>query len=107
MLDELGVGVFEEEEVVDEWLAGDDAEEVDEALGVGADVAADYISAGGGRREDSEVDVGVRIGGVEEAAEADGVGGSPDLEDTVDADEMVEEATVLVPALAGAGLLQH
>lgn len=86
---------------MDEGLAGDDAEEVDEALGGVAHVAADGVAAGGGV-EDGEVDIGVGVGGVEEAAEGDGVGGVPELEDAVDVDEVVEEAAVLVPALSGA-----
>ena len=86
---------------MDEGLPGDDAEEVDEALGFLADVSANDVAAGG-RVEDGEVDVGVGVGGVEEAAEADGVGGPPELEDAVDVGEVVEEAAVLVPALAGA-----
>ncbi|KAG9441996.1 hypothetical protein H6P81_017850 [Aristolochia fimbriata] len=98
----LVVGVTEEEAVVDEGVAGDDAEEVGEVLGVGADVPADGVAAGGGGVEDGEVDVGVGVGGVEEAAEGDGVGGAPQLEDTVDAKEVVEEAAVLVGALSGA-----
>lgn len=106
MVDELLVGVAEEEVVVDEGLPGDDAEEVDEALGFLADVAANDVAAGG-RVEDGEVDVGVGVGGVEEAAEADGVGDPPELEDAVDVGEVVEEAAVLVPALAGADRAEH
>lgn len=106
MLGELGGGVAEEESIVDEGLARDDAEEVDEALGGGADVGADNVAASGGV-EDGEVDVGVGVGGVEEAAETDGVGGVPQLEDAVSVDEVVEEAAVLVPALSGAHRSEH
>ena len=59
------------------------------------DVAVD------GRVEDGEVDVGVRVSGVEEVTEADGVGCSPKHEDVVDIGKVVEEAIMLVPALAG------
>ncbi|THG13820.1 hypothetical protein TEA_014298 [Camellia sinensis var. sinensis] len=45
--------------------------------------------------EDGEADVGVGVGGVEEAAEGDGVRGCPELENAVDVNEMVEEAAVL------------
>lgn len=100
VFDEFRIGVFEEDVVVDQRLARDDAEEVDEAFGGGADVVADGVAAGGGI-EDGEVDVGVGVGGVEEAAEGDGVGGFPELENAVDIEEVVEEAAVLVPALAG------
>lgn len=99
MFDEFRIRVFEEDVVVDQRLARDDAEEVDEAFGGGADVVADCVAAGGGI-EDGEVDVGVGVGGVEEAAEGDGVGGFPELENAVDIEEVVEEAAVLVPALA-------
>lgn len=102
MVGELGVGgVVEEEVVVDDGLAGDDAEDVDEALRGRADEGADVVARGGGV-EDGEVDVGVGVGGVEEAAEGEGFGGGPEGEDAVDVGEVVEEAAVLVPALAGA-----
>lgn len=106
VLSELGVGVVEEKVVVNERLSRDDAEHVDEPLGGVADVAANDVAAGGGV-EDGEVDVGVGVGGVEEAAEADGVLGVPELEDLVDVDEVVEEAAVLVPALPGSHGAQH
>lgn len=43
---------------------------------------------------------------MEEAAEGDGARGFPEVEDAVDVEEVLEEAAVLVPALAGAGGLQ-
>ncbi|URD73978.1 hypothetical protein MUK42_09799 [Musa troglodytarum] len=102
VLDELVVGVAEEEVVVDEGLARHDAEEVHEALRRVANDAADAVSAGAGV-EDGEVDVGVGVGGVVEAAAGDGIGGAPQLEDAVDVGEVGEEAAVLVIALASAG----
>ena len=39
---------------------------------------------------------------MEEATERDGVWSSPEVEDAVDVDEVVEEGAVFVPALAGA-----
>lgn len=87
---------------MDQGLAGDHAEHVDEPLGLGADVAADVLAAGGGGVEDGEVDVGVGVGGVEEAAEGDGGRGVPEGQDAVDVEEVVEEGAVLVPALVGA-----
>lgn len=74
---------------------------MDQALGRVADVAAHGVAAGG-RIEDGEVDVGVGISGVEEAAKANRVLGFPELENFVDVDKVVEEAAVFVPALAGA-----
>lgn len=101
MFAEFSVGVVEEEVIMDDGLAGNDAEEVDKALGGGPHVATDGVAAGGGVK-DGEIDIGIGVGGVKEAAESDGVGGLPELEDAVDVDEVVEEASVLVPALAGA-----
>nr|GME05115.1 hypothetical protein PanWU01x14_097090 [Ipomoea batatas] len=62
------------EVVVDEGLAGNDAEEVNQALGGVSDVGAYGVAAGGGV-EDGKVDVGVRV---------------------------FEETPVLMPALPGA-----
>uniref|UniRef100_A0A0E0CTF6 DUF834 domain-containing protein n=1 Tax=Oryza meridionalis TaxID=40149 RepID=A0A0E0CTF6_9ORYZ len=104
--DEVLVGVVEEQVVVDELVARDDAEEVDEALGGGADDGAHVVAADVGF-EDGEVDVGVGVGGVVEAAARHGVGGAPEAEDAVDVEEVGEEGAVLVPALAGAGGPQH
>ncbi|OAY75206.1 hypothetical protein ACMD2_06425 [Ananas comosus] len=103
---ELGVGIVEEEVVVDERVARDDAEEVDEALGCGADERGDAGAAGAGV-EDGEVDVGVGVGGVVEAAAGDGVGGAPEREDAVHADEVGEEGAVLVVALPGPRRPEH
>ena len=75
---------------MDKGLPGDDAQHVDKALRFLADVATN-----------DEVDARVGVGGVEEAVEADKVGGSPKLEDAVDVDEVVKEAAMLVPALIG------
>ena len=66
---ELGVGVAEVEVVVHERVARDDAEDVHEPLGGGADDGADAGAADVGL-EDGEVDVGVGVGGVGEAAAA-------------------------------------
>ncbi|CAL5020361.1 unnamed protein product [Urochloa decumbens] len=99
---EVVVRIVEQQVVVDELLARDDAEEVDEALGVVPHDAGD-VGAAGVRLEDGEVDVGVGVGGVVEAAARHGVGRGPEAEDAVDVEEVVEEGAVLVPALAGAG----
>ena len=79
---------------MDELVARDDAEEVDEALGGGADDGAHVVAADVGF-EDGEVDVGVGVGGVVEAAARDGVGGAPEAEDAVDVEEVGEEGAVL------------
>lgn len=47
MLDELFIGVLEEEVVVDQSLPRDDAEEMDQGLGGLPDVSADDFAAGG------------------------------------------------------------
>lgn len=44
VLEKLGIGVVEEEVIVDELLAGHDAEQVNQALGLVADVAADDVA---------------------------------------------------------------
>lgn len=85
---------------MDEGLTGDDTEEVNEPLGRFTHVGANRVAAGG-RIEDGEIDVGVGVGGVEKAAEADGLGGIPELEDAVDVEKVIEEAAVLMPALSG------
>ena len=82
VVDEVLVGVVEEQVVVDELLPGDDAEEVDEALGVRADDGGD-VGAAGVRLEDGEVDVGVGVGGVVEAAARHRIGRAPQAEDPV------------------------
>ena len=56
--------------------------------------------AGGGGVEDGEVDVGVGVCGVKEAAAAYRFVGLPELENSVDVDQMFEETPILVPALA-------
>lgn len=81
-------------------MAGDDAEQVNQPLGRGTDVRADFVAAGGGIK-DGEVNVGVGVGGVEETAERDGGRRFPEGEDAMDVEEVVEEGAVLVPALAG------
>lgn len=101
MFHEFRISILKQQIVVDDWLPGDDAEQVNQALSFVADVGADDVAAGGGI-EDGEVDVGVGVGRVEEAAEGDGGRGLPQVEDAVDVDEVVEEGAVLVPALAGA-----
>ena len=106
MLEEFGIGVSEEQIVVDDALARDDAEEVNQLLGVSTNVASDFVAAGGGV-EDGEVDVRIGIGGVEEATEGDRIGGFPYLEDAVDVEEVIQEAAVLVPALSGADGAKH
>lgn len=107
MLDELLIRVLKEEKVMNEGLPGNDAEEVNQPLCGGADVGANSVAADGRGWEYGEIDVGIGVGRVEEAAEADGVGGLPHLEYAVDAEEVVEEATVLVPALAGTRRAKH
>lgn len=82
-------------------MARNDAEQMDQPLCGLADVCADDVTTSVGV-ENGEVDIGIGIGGVEEAAEADGVGSFPDLENAVDVVEVVQEAAVLVPALPGA-----
>ncbi|KAH0463812.1 hypothetical protein IEQ34_006598 [Dendrobium chrysotoxum] len=77
MIGELCVGVTEEEEIVDDLLAGDDAEEVDEALGRGAERKAEGVARGGAGFEDGEVNIGVGVRGVVEAATGHGEGSSP------------------------------
>ena len=89
-----------------EVVPGDDAEEVDEALGVGADDAP-HLGAAGVGLEDGEVDVGVGVGGVEEAAARHGVGRAPQAEDPVHVLQVRQERAVLVVALAGARRAQH
>lgn len=74
---------------------------MNEPLGSLADVITDSIPAGG-RIEDGEINIGIGVSGVEESAEANGFLCFPELENSVDVDEVVEEAAVLVPALAGA-----
>lgn len=90
---------------MDELLTWNNTEEMDQVFSCVADVAADSVAAGG-RVEDGEVDVGVGVSGVEEAAEGDGIRGFPEFEDAVDVDEVVEEAAVFVPAFAGADGLE-
>nr|GMD32770.1 AAA+ ATPase domain-containing protein [Ipomoea batatas] len=74
VLCDFRIGVLEQEVVVDEGLAGNDAEEMNQALGGVSDVGAYGVAAGGGV-EDGKVDVGVRV---------------------------FEETPVLMPALPGA-----
>lgn len=78
---------------------------MNQALGFLADMFANHFAAGG-RVEDGEVDVGVGVRGVEEAAEGDGSRGLPEAENTIHVEKVVEEAAVLVPALAGTNTLQ-
>ncbi|KAK3003488.1 hypothetical protein RJ639_018819 [Escallonia herrerae] len=84
---------------MNETVPGDNTEQVDQTLGRIAHMAPNSVPAGG-RVEDGKVNVGVRISGVKEATKADRVLRLPELEDAVGVDEVVEEAAVLVPALA-------
>ena len=102
MLPELGIRVPEHQIVVNERVAGHDAEQVDQVFGGGAHVAADRLAVGGGV-EDGEIVIGVGVNGMEEAEKADGIGGVPELEDSVDVEEVVEKGSEAVPAFAGTG----
>lgn len=62
---------------MDDLLAGDDAEEVDEALSGGAEGEAEGGARGGAGFEDGEVNIGVGVGGVVEAATGDRDGSAP------------------------------
>lgn len=95
------VRVVKDEVVMDERLTRHDTKEMDKALGYGANMAANDVAAGGGV-EDGEVDVGVGVGGVEEATKRDGERGVPEVEDAEDVDEVLKEGAVFVPTLAGA-----
>jgi len=58
------------------------------------------------RGEDGQVDVGVGVGRVGEAAQGDDVGAAPELEDVVGVEEVLVEGAVLVPALPGGARLE-
>lgn len=95
-----------EEKVVDEEMTRDDAEEMDETLDGGSEERGESCAGRGGGREYGEVDVGVGVGGVEEAGERErgrGRGRGPEREDAVDGEEVGEEGGVFVPAVGGAG----
>lgn len=81
------VTVIEEKIVVDERLAVDDTEEVHEPLRLGADERRN-VGTGGVWIEDGEIDVGIGVCGVEEAAECDMIRRGPEFEDTVNLDEV-------------------
>ncbi|KAK2966981.1 hypothetical protein RJ640_009665 [Escallonia rubra] len=99
VLNKFRISVAEQKMIMNETLAGYSTEQVDQTLGRITHMAPNSVPAGG-RVEDGKVDVGVRISGVKEATKADRVLRLPELEDAVDVDEVVEEAAVLVPALA-------
>lgn len=101
MFDELGITIVEEKIVMDDRLTWHDAEQVDQALGRATDVSPNDFSARV-RVEDGEVDVRVRVRGVEQSAKTDRVRGFPYLKDAVDVNKVVEEAAVFVLALASA-----
>lgn len=103
--DEVVVRERVEDAVEDELLARDDAEDVHELLGFVTDEATEDAAVDVGR-EDGEIDVGVRVGGVEEAEEGHRVGRAPELEDLVDVEQVLVESPVLVPALARSARLQ-
>jgi hypothetical protein len=91
----------EEQVVVDELLPRDDAEEVDQPLGLGAHDGGDVVAAGAGV-EDGEVHVRVGVGGVVQPAPRHRVRRAPRPQDAVHVQEVRQEGAVLVPALAGA-----
>lgn len=95
------ISVMEQEIVMNQSLTWNDTEEVNQSLGGFADMGTNGFSAGGGI-EDGEIDVGIGVSRMEEATKTDGIGSIPELENTVDIEEVLEEATVLVPTLAGA-----
>lgn len=72
---------------MDKRLTVDDAEKVHEPLRLGADERGN-VGTGGVGIEDGEIDVGVGICGVEEAAECDVIRCGPKFEDTVNLDEV-------------------
>ena len=102
---EVGVCELVEEEVEDELLARDDAEDVHKLLGIVADEAAQNaaVDVWG---EDGEVHVRVGVGGVKEAEERDRVGRSPELEDLVNVQQVLVERPMLVQALARPARMQ-
>ncbi|PON68152.1 hypothetical protein PanWU01x14_097120, partial [Parasponia andersonii] len=101
VFDEFRVSIMKKKIVMNERLPRDNTEQVDQPLGGFTDVSRNDVAPGGGV-ENGEVDIGVDVGRVEEAKKANRVLGSPWLEDSVDVEEVVEEGTVPVPALAGA-----
>lgn len=103
VLDELRILVMTYEVVL---RARDEAEQVNETLCYFSDVVRNCLTARGGS-EDGEVDVRIRAGRVEEAAKCDCVWQFPQFEDAVYVGEVVEEASVLVPALSGDNSLEQ
>lgn len=101
MFDEFRIGVVEKKIVVNQRLPRDDTEQMNQSLRRVADMATNNIAASG-RIEDGEIDVGIGVSRVEEAAQTNRLWRFPDLENSVDIDKMIEEGAVLVPALAGA-----
>lgn len=65
-------------------------------------MAADGFPVGDGV-EDCKIMVGVGVNGMKEAKKADGIWCLPELEDSVDMEEVVEKGTEAVPTLTGAG----
>lgn len=101
MFNEFGIGVVEQQIVVNNRLPGDNTEQMNQTLGFVANMRANGFTAGGGI-EDGEVNVGIGVSRVEETAEGHRIWGFPEMEDAEDVDEVLEESAVFVPALAGA-----
>jgi hypothetical protein len=102
---EILVRELEEEAVEDKLMARNDAEHVHKLLGFSPDEVAEDAAVDVGR-EDGEVDVRIRVRGVEEAEERHRVGRPPELQDLVHVHQVLVERPVLVPALARPSRLQ-
>jgi hypothetical protein len=101
VLDDLFIRILEEKIVVDERLTRHYTEEVDQPLSRLANVSSDSFAAGG-RIENGEIDIGVGVSRVEETKQANSLLCFPEFVNSVHIDEVIEEAAMLVPALAGA-----
>ena len=85
MLHQLIVTAPEDEIIVDEGLPRDDTKQMYELLGRIAHVGPDGVAASGGV-EDGEIDIGIGVCRVEEAAETYRFLGLPELENLVHVD---------------------
>lgn len=97
-MNKLRIRVLKDELFMNKGLSWDDAEEVDEALGFISDISSDGVTAGGGIK-DGEVDIGVGISRVKEAAKADSITNTPEFENTINVNKVIKEASVFMPTL--------
>ena len=88
MMNKLIIRILKNEIIMNECLPINNAEQMNQSFGIGADEAAESFTAVGVYIKQSKVDVRVRVNRVKKAAKCNGVGSIPELENAVNVGEV-------------------